>query len=31
MDVKYGADTKNYIDNKFTELTNAILSMGGNV
>lgn len=31
MDIKYGADTKNYIDNKFTTLTNAILSMGGNV
>lgn len=31
MEVKYNADTKSYIDNKFTELTNAILSMGGNV
>lgn len=31
MEVKYNADTKNYIDNKFAEMTNAILSMGGNV
>lgn len=31
MELQYHADTKNYIDNKFTELQNAILSMGGNV
>lgn len=31
MELTYNADAKNYIDNKFTELTNAILSMGGNV
>lgn len=29
--VEYAADTKTYIDNKFTELQNAILSTGGNV
>ena len=29
--VKYVADTKLYIDNKFTELQNAILSAGANV
>lgn len=31
MTVEYVADTKLYIDNKFTELQNAILSTGGNV
>lgn len=31
MEVGYQADTKNYIDNRFAELQNAILSMGGNV
>lgn len=31
MEVKYKADTKNYIDNKFAEITSAILSMGGNI
>lgn len=31
MEVKYNADTKSYIDNKFAEMTNVILSMGGNV
>jgi len=31
VDVIYRADTKTYIDNKFTELTNAIISLGGNV
>lgn len=31
MKVDYVADTKNYIDNKFAELQNAILSTGGNV
>ncbi len=31
MELRYNADTKNYIDNRFTELQNAILSMGGNV
>ena len=31
MDVEYVADTKTYIDNKFTELQNAILSAGANV
>lgn len=31
MDVKYVADTKNYIDNKFEELRNAIIATGGNV
>lgn len=29
--VEYVADTKNYIDNKFTELQNAILSAGANI
>lgn len=29
--VDYGADTKSYIDNKFAELKNAIISTGGNV
>lgn len=29
--VEYVADTKLYIDNKFTELQNVILSTGGNV
>ena len=31
MKVNYVADTKNYIDNKFAELQNAILSTGGNI
>ena len=31
MAVEYVADTKTYIDNKFTELQNAILSAGANV
>lgn len=31
MKVDYVADTKNYIDNKFAELQQAILSTGGNV
>ena len=31
MSVEYVADTKTYIDNKFTELQNAILSSGANV
>ena len=31
MELKYVADTKTYIDNKFTELQNAILSSGANV
>ncbi len=31
MAVDYEADTKAYIDNKFNELNNAILSIGGNV
>lgn len=31
MSVDYVADTKNYIDNKFAELQNAIISTGGNV
>ena len=31
MFVEYVADTKTYIDNKFTELQNAILSAGANV
>lgn len=31
MSVEYVADTKTYIDNKFTELQNAILSRGANV
>jgi hypothetical protein len=31
MSVIYIADTKGYIDNKFNELNNAILSIGGNV
>lgn len=31
MEVQYVADTKNYIDNKFTALQNAVLSLGGNV
>ena len=31
LGVKYVADTKLYIDNKFTELRNAILSAGANV
>ena len=29
--VEYVADTKTYIDNKFTELQNAILSAGANI
>jgi len=29
--IEYVADTKRYIDNKFTELQQAILSTGGNV
>lgn len=31
MSVKYAADTKIYIDNKFAELKAAILSLGGNI
>ena len=31
MEIKYIADTKNYIDNKFAELEAAIISTGGNV
>ena len=31
MEMTYIADTKNYIDNKFAELQNAILSAGANV
>lgn len=31
VEVTYIADTKNYIDNKFAELQNAIVSQGGNV
>ena len=31
MEVDYVADTKTYIDNKFTVLQNAIISTGGNV
>lgn len=31
MKLQYVADTKSYIDNKFTELQNAILSSGANV
>jgi hypothetical protein len=31
MSVEYVADTKTYIDNKFTELQNAILASGANV
>ena len=31
MKVDYAVDTKTYIDNKFAELQNAILSTGGNV
>lgn len=31
IEVEYVADTKKYIDNKFTELQEAILSTGGNV
>lgn len=31
IEVEYVADTKKYIDNKFTELREAILSTGGNV
>ncbi len=31
MEVEYVADTKMYIDNKFTELQNAILATGANV
>lgn len=31
MSVSYKADTKLYIDNKFNELQNAIISLGGNV
>lgn len=31
MEVDYTADTKTYIDNKFAELQNAIISTGGNV
>lgn len=31
MELAYNADTKTYIDNKFTELQNAILATGANV
>lgn len=31
LSIEYVADTKNYIDNKFTELQNAILSAGANI
>lgn len=31
MAIEYNADTKTYIDNKFTELQNAILSAGANI
>lgn len=31
MEVQYVADTKLYIDNKFTELRNALIATGGNV
>lgn len=31
MEVKYTADKKNYIDNKFAQITNAVLSMGSNI
>lgn len=31
MEIAYTADTKAYIDNKFAELTSAIISTGGNV
>ena len=31
VNAEYNADTKKYIDNKFAELQNAILSTGGNV
>ena len=31
MKLDYVADTKNYIDNKFANIENAILSLGGNV
>jgi hypothetical protein len=31
MEFKYVADTKLYIDNKFAELQNAVLSMGANI
>ena len=30
VEVTYTADTKNYIDNKLAQLTNAIISLGGN-
>ena len=30
-EVEYLADTKNYIDNKFANIENAILSLGGNI
>lgn len=29
MEVTYGADTKNYIDNKFKELSTALIALGG--
>lgn len=29
MEVKYGADTKSYIDNKFNELRTAVVALGG--
>jgi hypothetical protein len=29
LDVKYVADTKNYIDNKFKELSTALVALGG--
>ena len=29
MEVKYNADTKNYIDNKFAELQTALIALGG--
>jgi hypothetical protein len=31
LNIKYKADTKHYIDNKFNSLEKAILSLGGNV
>ena len=31
LSVKYAADPKNYIDNRFTDLQNAILSAGANI
>jgi hypothetical protein len=30
LDAEYIVDTKKYIDNKFAELQNAIISLGGN-